>query len=203
MTPTWADVRDEVESLCAAGDTLTPTLGSGLGRLCIWYLTAADADREAARLAIVASESLQRLLWTYSHRQAERVAGPADVAALRAGLAAVSLDNCVTDRRDTLTISDSYGCGPCRPGSTRERTSTRFLNCRRTPRGRGQRATNQCGLCYGGSARNTRSSRGDAGSSPRTLNCHDEIGIGYMRLRRVLQGCVRGRTGRYTGFLRV
>jgi hypothetical protein len=77
-----------------------------LEQLCDAYL-ATDADGRAAIRAFIAERAKGSdvwLMWICADRLAGRVAGPNVLPALRLALAAVSIDNCCADYRDTLGV---------------------------------------------------------------------------------------------------
>lgn len=77
-----------------------------LEQLCEAYL-ATDADGRAAIRAFIAERAKGPdvwLMWTCADRLVGRVTGPDVLPALRLALAAVSIDNCGADYRDTLGV---------------------------------------------------------------------------------------------------
>jgi hypothetical protein len=77
-----------------------------LERLCEAYL-ATDADGRATIRQFIAERAKGSdvwLMWTCADRLASRVTGPDVLPALRLALAAVSIDNCSADYRDSLGV---------------------------------------------------------------------------------------------------
>lgn len=66
------------------------------------YLAGTDAEREHVRRAVAARWTLLDRVRGYAVSLAERIRTPQDVGLLRAGLAAMSIENCAVDYRDTL-----------------------------------------------------------------------------------------------------
>jgi hypothetical protein len=102
-----ADVR---ESTGQANPGRQAEMQRLLELLCGIYLES-DADGRAAIRAFIAERS-SRKLWLMHEcacRLAERVAGPGALPALRLALAAVSIEDCILDYRDTLLkLTDLY-----------------------------------------------------------------------------------------------
>ena len=66
------------------------------------YLAGTDAEREGLRRAVAARRALPDRVRAYAWSVAQRIRSPEDVELLRAGLAAMSIENCAVDYRDTL-----------------------------------------------------------------------------------------------------
>ncbi|MBI1849740.1 MAG: hypothetical protein HYR85_05300 [Planctomycetes bacterium] len=71
-------------------------------RLCSDYSSASAERRDALRSAVARRPTLGNALINYAHRCAEAVRAAKDVESLRRGLAAISIDDCGADGRDSL-----------------------------------------------------------------------------------------------------
>jgi hypothetical protein len=71
-------------------------------RLCPAYLEATPRERSQIRRSVADKSGILSALLGYTYRAAKRIRAPADREWLRWGLAAVSIENCSRDFRDTL-----------------------------------------------------------------------------------------------------
>jgi hypothetical protein len=70
--------------------------------LCAYYLTADSATRETVRKLVEDRRPLSDLIRNYGVHAAKKMTGPDDVSLLRNALAAISIENCQMDYRDTI-----------------------------------------------------------------------------------------------------
>lgn len=73
-----------------------------LDGLCAVYLDPSSQQRAEIRSAVSGKEGIWSGLIAYAYRAAKRLESPADKEWLRLGLAAISIENCGADFRDTL-----------------------------------------------------------------------------------------------------
>lgn len=73
-----------------------------LDKLCPIYLDASPQQRAEIRSAVSNQEGIWSGLINYAYRAAERLKSPADKDWLPLGLAAISIEDCSMDYRDTL-----------------------------------------------------------------------------------------------------
>ena len=74
-----------------------------LDDVCPAYLHASTEERETLRRMVGDRRSLSDLVRSYADHIAEQISSVDDVERLRTGLAAISIENCRTDFRDTIT----------------------------------------------------------------------------------------------------
>ncbi|NRA95656.1 MAG: hypothetical protein HRU14_05545 [Planctomycetes bacterium] len=73
-----------------------------MDRLAPVYLASPPAERELLRTLVADRPALCPLILIYASRTADRLASRSDVATLRNGLAAISIENSTNDPRDTI-----------------------------------------------------------------------------------------------------
>jgi hypothetical protein len=89
------------EKLLARYDPFAELYGI-FDELCPNYLDADSATREAIRKIVADRRPLSDLIRGYAVHLAGQMAGPDDVGTLRNALAAISIENCQMDYRDTI-----------------------------------------------------------------------------------------------------
>ncbi|HYO24874.1 MAG TPA: hypothetical protein VEQ85_07985 [Lacipirellulaceae bacterium] len=78
-------------------------------QLCAEFAAASPAQRDAMRAFVARQQKLGGLLWRYANHLAGSIASTGDAGLLPTALAAVALENCAADFRDTLmTLADLY-----------------------------------------------------------------------------------------------
>jgi len=96
--------RQEIEARLLGQQDPYPPINALLQRLCGCYIDGDDAQREAIRQQVAAQHDLEGLIPQFVYQAAEEINAPADAHKLKLGLAAVSIENCSSDYRDTLTM---------------------------------------------------------------------------------------------------
>jgi hypothetical protein len=100
--------RDLEASLKAKYDPY-PEIYSLFERLCAAYLGCDSTGRMKIRDFVAARKTPRTLLWMYVGELSKQIKCGDDVDQLTLGLAAVSIENCGSDYRDTLTtLADLY-----------------------------------------------------------------------------------------------
>jgi hypothetical protein len=78
-------------------------------QLCQAYIADNDARRARLRAFVAERSKRGQLLWRYANRLARRVQSPADAGLVSTALAAIAIDNCSANYRDTLmTLADLF-----------------------------------------------------------------------------------------------
>jgi hypothetical protein len=78
-------------------------------QLCHAYIAGDDACRAHVREFAAERSKRGQLLWRYANRLARRVQSPGDAALVTTALAAIAIDNCSANYRDTLmTLADLF-----------------------------------------------------------------------------------------------
>lgn len=112
---TLADHQREVEQIartqCAKYDPYQDIYRL-LDDLCAVYLDTSSTRRAEIRSAVSGKEGIWSGLINYAHRAAKRLQSPTDKEWLRLALAAISIENCDGDFRDTLmALAELYVAG--------------------------------------------------------------------------------------------
>lgn len=107
LTPNEFDRKSrEVLERVGNGEAGLHTL---LDEVCPAYLEAPAVDREAVRAAVQSRRSMPDRVRAYAEMLAKSIRSPQDIDALSAALAAMSIENCASDYRDTLlTLAEIY-----------------------------------------------------------------------------------------------
>jgi hypothetical protein len=99
----------ELEAQLAAVDDPRRRLHPLFARLCAAYVGGDNAQRAAIRAFAAERKKLGQLLWRYANRLARQIQSPAEADLVTTALAAVAIDNCSANYRDTLmTLADLY-----------------------------------------------------------------------------------------------
>jgi hypothetical protein len=99
----------ELEASLTAVDDPRAELYSHFDRLCAAYAASSGNVRIQVREFVAVRKSMGRLLWRYAHHLRTLVQGPGDSRLVSLALAALSIENCSANYRDTLmTLADLY-----------------------------------------------------------------------------------------------
>jgi hypothetical protein len=109
---TWESYQDELgveeASLVAKYDP-RENLHPHFERLCNAYQFAGADERAKMRVFVAERKALGQLLWRYANSQTRGVHEVADAPRVMSALAAIVVDNCSANYRDTLmTLADLY-----------------------------------------------------------------------------------------------
>jgi hypothetical protein len=101
-------LRELEASLRAAGDP-RDELAPLFDALCAEYVETSPAGRAALREFAAKQQKLGDLLWRYANALTRRITTADDAARVTRALAALSIENCASDVRDTLmTLADLF-----------------------------------------------------------------------------------------------
>ena len=109
---TWEEFergRRELEADLKKEGDLQPELFRLFEQLCTQYVLCDSAERAAIRARVADRKNLGCLIRSYADHLATQIQHVQDTPKLRLALAAVSIENCSSDYRDTLTtLADLY-----------------------------------------------------------------------------------------------
>jgi hypothetical protein len=109
---TWEKYQQEAEDLeaqLAAKHDPYADLHELFTQLCRAYVVGSDARRARVRAFVADRSKRGQLLWRFANRLARRVQSPEHAELVTFALAAIAIDNCSANYRDTLmTLADLF-----------------------------------------------------------------------------------------------